>query len=66
MGDPNRLALQSEQAVVVAGYGMVVVNNEPASMPPGLPPAAKGLFISLLGDDPAIRRTVSRNSPGTR
>ncbi len=53
MGDPNRLALQSEQAVVVAGYGMVVVNNEPASMPPGLPPAAKGLFISLLGDDPA-------------
>ncbi len=53
MGDPNRKALQSEQAVVVAGYGMVVVNNEPASMPPGLPPAAKGLFISLLGDDPA-------------
>ncbi len=53
MGDPNRIALQSEQAVVVAGYGMVVVNNEPASMPPGMPPAAKGLFISLLGDDPA-------------
>ena len=53
MGDPNRTALQSEQAVIVAGYGMVVVNNEPASMPPGLPPAAKGLFISLLGDDPA-------------
>ena len=53
MGDPGRKALQSEQAVVVAGYGMVVVNNEPASMPPGLPPAAKGLFISLLGDDPA-------------
>ena len=53
MGDPNRKALQSEQAVVVAGYGMVVVNNEPASMPPNLPPAAKGLFISLLGDDPA-------------
>jgi len=53
MGDPNRKALQSEQAVVVAGYDMVVVNNEPASMPPGMPPAAKGLFISLLGDDPA-------------
>ena len=53
MGDPNRKALQSEQAVVAAGYDMMVVNNEPASMPPGLPPAAKGLFISLLGDDPA-------------
>ncbi|MFX8561997.1 hypothetical protein ABTM00_19900, partial [Acinetobacter baumannii] len=53
MGDPNRKALQSEQAVVVAGYDMVVVNNEPASMPASMPPAAKGLFISLLGDDPA-------------
>jgi hypothetical protein len=53
MGDPKRQALQSEQAVVVAGWDMVVVNNEPASMPPGLPPAAKGLLISLLGDDPA-------------
>jgi hypothetical protein len=53
MGDPERKALQSEQAVVAAGYDMVVVNNEPASMPQGLPPAAKGLFISLLGDDPA-------------
>ena len=53
MGDPNRLALQSEQAVVAAGYQMVVVNNEPASMPSFFPPQAKGLFISLLGDDPA-------------
>jgi hypothetical protein len=54
MGDTSRKALQSEQAVVVAGYGMVVVNNEPATMPPGLPPQAKGLLISLLGDDPAF------------
>lgn len=53
MGDPTRTALQSEQAVVVAGYGAIVVNNEPASIPPGLPPSAKGLLISLLGDDPA-------------
>jgi hypothetical protein len=54
LGDPARTALQSEQAVVVAGYGMVVVNNEPASLPPGLPAQAKGLLISLLGDDPAF------------
>ena len=53
MGDPNRKALQSEQAVVVAGYGMIVVNNEPASVPPGLPRVAQTLLISLLGDDPA-------------
>jgi hypothetical protein len=54
MGDPNRKALQSEQAVVVAGYGMLVVNNEPASVPPGLPKAARGVLISMLGDDPAF------------
>lgn len=53
LGDPQRSALQSEQAVVAAGYGMVVVNNEPASMPFFLPARAKGLLISLLGDDPA-------------
>ncbi len=54
MGDPNRKALQSEQAVVIAGYGMVVVNNEPAMVPPGLPPRAKAVLISMLGDDPAF------------
>jgi hypothetical protein len=53
MGDPNRHALQSEQAVVIAGYGMVVVNNEPATTPPGLPARAKAILISMLGDDPA-------------
>jgi hypothetical protein len=54
MGDPGRKALQSEQAVVVAGYDMMVVNNEPASMPPLFPARAKGLLISLFGDDPAF------------
>jgi len=53
MGDPNRKALQSEQAVVVAGYGALVVNNEPASVPPGLPRAAQVLLIGMLADDPA-------------
>ena len=55
LGDPDRKALQSEQAVVVAGYDMVVVNNEPASFPPGVPPAAKGLLISMFGDESAFK-----------
>lgn len=51
--DPERTALQSEQAVVVAGNGAYVVNNEPASYPPGFPRRYSGLLLSLLGDDPA-------------
>lgn len=53
MGDPARTAIQSEQSVVVAGYGALVVNNEPASIPPGFPPLALRLLVSYLGDDPA-------------
>ncbi|MEW6268378.1 MAG: hypothetical protein AB1689_03670 [Thermodesulfobacteriota bacterium] len=54
MGDPARTAIQSEQSVVVAGYGALVVNNEPASIPPGFPPLALRLLVSYLGDDPAF------------
>jgi hypothetical protein len=53
MGDPERIELQTEQAVVVAGYGALVVDNEPASIPEGFPPAARRLLVSFLGDDPA-------------
>lgn len=53
MGDPMRTAIQSEQSVVVAGYGALVVNNEPASIPAGFPPVAVRLLVSYLGDDPA-------------
>ena len=52
MGDASRTTLQSEQAVVVAGDDMIVVNNEPATLPWYLPSRIKGLLISLLGDDP--------------
>ena len=54
MGDPTRTAIQSEQSVVVSGYGALVVNNEAASIPPGFPPAASRLLVSYLGDDPAF------------
>lgn len=54
LDDPKRTALQSEQAVVVAGYNMLVVNNEPASLPPNFPPQGKGLLISLFADEPAF------------
>lgn len=55
MGDPTRTAIQSEQAVVVAGYGALVVNNEPASVPAGFPGGrARALLVSYLGDDPAF------------
>jgi hypothetical protein len=30
-----------------------VVDNEPASIPEGFPPAARRLLVSFLGDDPA-------------
>jgi len=53
MCDARRTALQSEQAVVVGGYGAIVVNNEPASMPPGFLRRYNGLLVGILGDDPA-------------
>jgi hypothetical protein len=54
MGDPTRTAIQSEQSVVVRGYGGLVVNNEPASIPSGFPVLALRLLVSYLGDDPAF------------
>jgi hypothetical protein len=52
MGDAGIKAIQSEQAVVVAGYGALVVNNQSASIPPGYPPRAAQLLVGLLGNDP--------------
>ena len=54
MGDPTRTAIQSEQSVVVAGYGAAVVNNEPASVPGWLPEQAIRLLSGFLGSDPAF------------
>jgi hypothetical protein len=53
MGDPSRTAIQTEQASVVAGYGAVVVNNQPASIPAGFPTGrAATLLVGYLGNDP--------------
>lgn len=52
MGNPVATSVQTEQATVVSGYGALVVNNSPASIPPGFPPAAKRGLIGFLGADP--------------
>ncbi|MHA7836789.1 MAG: hypothetical protein ACX98W_04940 [bacterium] len=52
MGDPERLEIQSEQSVVVAGRGAVVVNNMPRNVPWYLPSQARVLLISFLGSAP--------------
>jgi len=52
MGDPNLTAIQSEQSVIVSGYGVVVVNNEPASIPENFAGPAIRLLVSYLGADP--------------
>ena len=51
MGNQNATDVQSEQATVVSGYGALVVNNEPASVPVGYPILAKRALIGLLGAD---------------
>jgi hypothetical protein len=66
--DSCRTSIQTEQSVVVAGYGALVVNNNPASIPDGFPTGAKSLSdyagsdteftplgIQKLSRDPASR-----------
>jgi hypothetical protein len=52
MGDPDITQIQSEQSVVVAGYGALVVNNHPRNIPWYLPKQASSLLISFLGSNP--------------
>jgi hypothetical protein len=54
MGDPDLMSIQTEQSVVTAGYGAVVVNNEPASIPDGMPPAGVRVLAGYAGADPAF------------
>ncbi|MEH6592055.1 MAG: hypothetical protein V7746_17460 [Halioglobus sp.] len=44
--------IQSEQSVVVAGYGAMVVNNHPRNIPWYVPTRAASLLISYLGSNP--------------
>lgn len=56
MGDPDLAEVQSEQSVVVAGYGAVMVNNAPASIPEWFTAdggQATMLLVGYLGTDPA-------------
>jgi hypothetical protein len=53
MDDPGLTEIQSEQSVVVAGYGALVVNNIPRNIPWYLPKQAGSLLISMLGSNPA-------------
>ena len=50
MGDPELLEIQSEQSVVVAGYGALVVNNNARNVPWYIPQRARMLFASFLGN----------------
>jgi hypothetical protein len=52
MGDLTLTKIQSEQSVVVAGYGAMVVNNHPRNVPWYLPERAASLLISYLGSNP--------------
>ncbi|MFP8869985.1 MAG: hypothetical protein VCB43_00300 [Myxococcota bacterium] len=55
MGNPDLEAIQSEQSVVVAGYGALVVNNVPRNVPWYLPERARSLLISFLGSNPSYQ-----------
>jgi hypothetical protein len=52
MGDAERSEVQSEQSVVVAGYGAFVVSNQPTDPPWWLPKRARMLLVSFLGSRP--------------
>jgi hypothetical protein len=55
MGDPDLGEIQSEQSVVVAGRGALVVNNVPRNVPWYLPSRARTLLVSYLGSNPAYQ-----------
>jgi len=50
MGNAEIQAIQSEQSVVVAGYGALVVNNNARNAPWYLPERARMLLVSFLGN----------------
>jgi len=52
MNNPELTEIQSEQSVVVAGHGAMVVNNHPRNIPWYLPKQASSLLISFLGSSP--------------
>jgi hypothetical protein len=55
MGNPDLTAIQTEQSITVSGYGAMTVNNDPASIPDDLPPAAIRSLCFYLGHRPEYR-----------
>ena len=55
MGDPGLAAVQSEQSVGVLGYGALIVNNEPATIPWYLPKSFGPVLVALLATDEEYR-----------
>ena len=54
-GDAEAEVAQSEQSVVVAGYGAVVVNNQPRNVPEKFTGQTVLLFSSFMGNDPLFQ-----------
>ncbi len=55
LGQPDATAVQSDQSVVVGGYGAFIVNNSPASRPnPRIPDNA---YVGLSGNHPDFAPT---------
>ncbi len=52
MGNPKATSVQTQQGVVVGGYGAFVVNNAPHSVPANFPSAATQLLAAYAGADP--------------
>ncbi len=50
MGEAGQEIIQSEQSVVVSGYGALVVNNTPRNIPWWVPKQAERLFTGYLGN----------------
>ncbi len=57
MGELNVQKIQSEQTVIVAGYGALVVNNTPRNAPFFIPKegSARGVLIGPLGSNPKFQ-----------
>jgi hypothetical protein len=52
MGDAELEELQSEQSIIISGYGAMVVNNEPRNIPWYLSQQMKALLLGALGSSP--------------
>ncbi len=52
MGNPDLVSIQTEQSITVSGYGAMTVNNEPATIPDGIPKQGARMLCFMLGHKP--------------